>query len=76
MNEFMGLVYGVYDAKKKVLYRAVAVCTKSCMSGHGPDNGATYTKRPVADLKPHYIDSTLAFMFGACALPLNRRNMP
>ena len=34
----------------------------NCMSGHGPDS-ATYTKAVNADLKPHYIDATLAFMF-------------
>jgi homogentisate 1,2-dioxygenase len=61
MNEFMGLVYGVYDAKEEGFVPG-GCSLHNCMSGHGPDS-ATYTKAVSADLKPHYIDSTLAFMF-------------
>jgi homogentisate 1,2-dioxygenase len=61
MNEFMGLVYGVYDAKEEGFVPG-GCSLHNCMSGHGPD-AATYTKAVNADLKPHYIDSTLAFMF-------------
>ena len=34
----------------------------NCMSGHGPD-AETFERASKADLKPHYIDGTLAFMF-------------
>jgi homogentisate 1,2-dioxygenase len=61
MNEFMGLIYGVYDAKEEGFLPGGS-SLHNCMSGHGPD-AATYEKAVSAALKPHYIDSTLAFMF-------------
>ncbi len=61
MNEFMGLIYGVYDAKEEGFVPG-GCSLHNCMSGHGPDS-ATYEKAVNADLKPHYIDATLAFMF-------------
>ncbi len=61
MNEFMGLIYGVYDAKEEGFVPG-GCSLHNCMSGHGPD-AATYNKAINADLKPQYIDATLAFMF-------------
>jgi homogentisate 1,2-dioxygenase len=61
MNEFMGLIYGVYDAKEEGFVPG-GCSLHNCMSGHGPD-AATYQKAIAADLKPHYIDATMAFMF-------------
>lgn len=61
MNEYMGLIYGVYDAKAEG-FMPGGSSLHNCMSGHGPD-AATYEKAVNAELKPHYIDKTLAFMF-------------
>lgn len=61
MNEFMGLVYGEYDAKAEGFVPG-GCSLHNCMAGHGPD-AATYEKASAGDLKPHYIDKTLAFMF-------------
>jgi homogentisate 1,2-dioxygenase len=61
MNEFMGLIYGVYDAKEEGFVPG-GCSLHNCMSGHGPD-AATYEKATAAELKPVYIDATLAFMF-------------
>ncbi|TAE22878.1 MAG: homogentisate 1,2-dioxygenase [Candidatus Kapaibacterium sp.] len=61
MNEFMGLIYGVYDAKEEGFVPG-GCSLHNCMSGHGPDT-ATYQKAIAAELKPHYIDATMAFMF-------------
>lgn len=61
MNEFMGLIYGVYDAKEEGFVPG-GCSLHNCMSGHGPDS-ATYQKAISADLKPQYIDATMAFMF-------------
>jgi homogentisate 1,2-dioxygenase len=61
MNEFMGLIYGVYDAKEEGFVPG-GCSLHNCMSGHGPD-AATYQKAIATDLKPHYIDATMAFMF-------------
>ncbi|MNQ83230.1 Homogentisate 1,2-dioxygenase [compost metagenome] len=61
MNEFMGLIQGVYDAKAEGFMPGGA-SLHNCMSAHGPDN-ATTTAAIAADLKPHKIDNTMAFMF-------------
>jgi homogentisate 1,2-dioxygenase len=61
MNEFMGLVHGAYDAKAGGFLPGGA-SLHGCLSAHGPD--AETTQRAMsADLKPHRIDNTLAFMF-------------
>jgi homogentisate 1,2-dioxygenase len=61
MNECMGLVLGEYDAKAGG-FSPGGVSLHSCMSAHGPD--ATSTERAMAaDLAPHKVDNTLAFMF-------------
>ena len=61
MSELMGLVHGVYDAKAEGFLPG-GVSIHNCMSAHGPDL-ATFEKAIAADLKPHKIENTLAFMF-------------
>ena len=61
MNEFMGLVHGVYDAKAEG-FAPGGASLHNCMCAHGPDR-ATFEKAITADLKPQKIEDTLAFMF-------------
>jgi len=61
MNEFMGLIYGQYDAKAEGFLPGGA-SLHNCMSGHGPD-AETFERASHAELKPHHIADTLAFMF-------------
>ena len=61
MNEFMGLVFGAYDAKAEGFVPGGA-SLHNCMAGHGPD-AETFERASHADLKPQYLDNTLAFMF-------------
>ncbi|MGC2300554.1 MAG: homogentisate 1,2-dioxygenase [Acidobacteriaceae bacterium] len=61
MNEFMGLVFGEYDAKAEGFLPGGA-SLHNCMSGHGPD-AETWEKASKAELKPVKLDNTLAFMF-------------
>ena len=61
MSEFMGLVHGQYDAKEEGFLPGGA-SLHNCMVPHGPDLDA-FTKASNADLKPHKLDHTLAFMF-------------
>ncbi|SEI76490.1 homogentisate 1,2-dioxygenase [Pseudomonas sp. NFR16] len=61
MNEFMGLIDGAYDAKAQGFMPGGA-SLHNCMSAHGPDN-ASAEKAIAADLKPHKIEQTMAFMF-------------
>jgi homogentisate 1,2-dioxygenase len=61
MSEFMGLVCGVYDAKLEGFTPGGASLHNS-FTAHGPDQ-ASYERAVSADLKPHYIKDTLAFMF-------------
>ena len=61
MNEFMGLVYGEYDAKAEGFLPGGA-SLHNCMAGHGPD-ATTFEKASNAELKPQFLGDTLAFMF-------------
>ncbi len=61
MSEFMGLVTGAYDAKADG-FAPGGASLHNRMSGHGPDQ-ATYEAAIAADLKPHKIEGTMAFMF-------------
>ncbi len=61
MNEFMGLVFGAYDAKAEGFVPGGA-SLHNCMAGHGPD-AETFERASHAELKPVYLDNTLAFMF-------------
>jgi homogentisate 1,2-dioxygenase len=61
MSEFMGLIRGVYDAKAEGFLPG-GMSLHNSMSAHGPD-AATFEKATAADLAPHFIADTLAFMF-------------
>jgi len=61
MCEFMGLLKGVYDAKAEGFLPGGA-SLHNCMSAHGPD-AETFERASAADLKPHKLDNTMAFMF-------------
>lgn len=61
MNEYMGLIYGVYDAKETGFVPGGS-SLHNCMSAHGPDAEA-FEKASSQQLKPEYYDGTLAFMF-------------
>lgn len=62
MNELMGLIHGVYDAKEGGGFAPGGVSLHNCMSSHGPDRHS-YEEAIAAKLAPHKIDDTLAFMF-------------
>jgi homogentisate 1,2-dioxygenase len=61
MNEYMGLIFGTYDAKAEGFVPGGG-SLHNCMSGHGPD-AATFEAATSAKLKPQYIEDSLAFMF-------------
>ena len=61
MSEFMGLVYGEYDAKPGG-FKPGGASLHNAMVPHGPDEEA-FEKASNADLKPQKLDNTLAFMF-------------
>ena len=61
MSEFMGLIRGVYDAKA-VGFLPGGASLHNCMSAHGPD-AETFERASTAELKPHKLDDTMAFMF-------------
>jgi homogentisate 1,2-dioxygenase len=61
MSEFMGLVHGAYDAKADGFLPGGASLHNS-FSAHGPDR-ATFERASNAELAPHKIADTLAFMF-------------
>ncbi len=61
MCEFMGLLTGVYDAKAEGFLPGGA-SLHNCMSAHGPD-AETWERATNADLEPHKVDNTMAFMF-------------
>jgi homogentisate 1,2-dioxygenase len=61
MSEFMGLVYGVYDAKPEG-FRPGGMSLHNCMLPHGPDAQA-FEGASNAELKPEKLADTMAFMF-------------
>ena len=61
MSEFMGLVYGQYDAKPEG-FRPGGASLHNGMVPHGPDAEA-FDRASSAALAPHKLDHTLAFMF-------------
>ena len=61
MSEFMGLVYGEYDAKPGG-FKPGGASLHNPMVPHGPDEEA-FDKASHGDLQPHKLDHTLAFMF-------------
>jgi len=61
MSEFMGLICGSYDAKKKG-FAPGGASLHATMSPHGPDLQAFDTASK-ADLVPVKYDNSMAFMF-------------
>lgn len=61
MSEFMGLIYGEYDAKQEG-FSPGGASLHNAFSAHGPDQ-QTFESASKAQLKPLKIDNTLAFMF-------------
>lgn len=64
MSEAMGLIYGAYDAKADG-FQPGGMSLHNLMSGHGPDV-ASWKAASEAELKPHKIEGTLAFMVETC----------
>jgi homogentisate 1,2-dioxygenase len=61
MSEFMGLVYGVYDARPEGFLPG-GISLHNCMLPHGPDATA-FQRASNAELAPVKLEGTLAFMF-------------
>src|SRR5271165_1018254 len=61
MSEFMGLIYGVYDAKPQGFVPG-GMSLHNCMLPHGPDRQA-FDHASNGELKPVKLTGTLAFMF-------------
>ncbi len=61
MSEFMGLIYGAYDAKEEG-FRPGGMSLHNCMLPHGPD-AAAFDKATTSTLQPVKLADTLAFMF-------------
>ena len=62
MSEFMGLIDGVYDGKTGGGFVPGGFSLHNTMLPHGPDRDA-FEAASNADLKPHKLSGTLAFMF-------------
>ncbi|MFW6053417.1 MAG: homogentisate 1,2-dioxygenase [Persicimonas sp.] len=63
MSEFMGLIYGEYDAKEEGFVPG-GMSLHNTMLAHGPDADA-FEKASSADLEPQKLAGTMAFMFEA-----------
>jgi len=61
MSELMGLVRGAYESKAEGFLPG-GVSIHNCMQPHGPDL-PTFDKASAAELKPHRIENSLAFMW-------------
>ena len=64
MSEAMGLIHGAYDAKADGFVPG-GLSLHNLMAGHGPDV-ASWDGASNADMKPHKIDGTMAFMVETC----------
>jgi homogentisate 1,2-dioxygenase len=64
MSEAMGLIHGAYDAKADG-FAPGGLSLHNLMSGHGPDVDS-WKAASAAELKPHKIDGTMAFMVETC----------
>jgi homogentisate 1,2-dioxygenase len=63
MSEFMGLIFGDYDAKAGDGFRPAGASLHNVMSAHGPDS-ATFEKASNAALQPQKVgEGSMAFMF-------------
>ena len=61
MSEYMGLIYGAYDAKEEGFVPGGGSLHNQ-MSAHGPDLDA-FEKASNAELAPQKLEGTMAFMF-------------
>ena len=61
MSEFMGLIYGIYDAKPDG-FNSGGMSLHNSYWPHGPDNEA-WEAATNSDLTPEKLTGTLAFMF-------------
>jgi homogentisate 1,2-dioxygenase len=61
MSEFMGLIYGAYEARTTG-FTPGGISLHNCMLPHGPDHEA-FEAASNAELKPVKLTGTLAFMF-------------
>jgi homogentisate 1,2-dioxygenase len=61
MSEFMGLIFGRYDAKEEGFVPG-GFSLHNCMLPHGPDRDA-FDKASTGNLASHKLADTLAFMF-------------
>ncbi len=66
MNEYMGLIFGIYDAKEQGFVPGGG-SLHNCLSAHGPD-ADTFEKAGSAELAPQRYENTLAFMFESRAV--------
>ena len=64
MSEAMGLITGAYDAKAEG-FAPGGISLHNLMAGHGPDL-ASWQGASAADLTPHKIEGTMAFMLESC----------
>lgn len=61
MSEFMGILYGVYDAKEEG-FNPGGMSLHNMYFPHGPDHDA-WLKATSSDLEPEKLADTMAFMF-------------
>ncbi len=64
MSEAMGLIHGSYDAKASG-FAPGGLSLHNMMAGHGPDV-ESWQAASAAELKPHKVEDTLAFMVESC----------
>ena len=64
MSEAMGLITGAYDAKADG-FSPGGLSLHNMMNAHGPD-AASWRAATDAELRPHKIDGTMAFMVESC----------
>ncbi len=62
MSEYVGLIYGDYDAKAGGGFVPGGASLHNCMAAHGPD-AVTFENASKANLEPQKLDNTMAFMF-------------
>jgi homogentisate 1,2-dioxygenase len=62
MSEYMGLIYGEYDAKTGGGFVPGGASLHNSMSAHGPDVKA-FKAASSGELKPQKLAATMAFMF-------------
>jgi len=62
MSEFMGLIYGQYDAKIGGGFEPGGFSLHNTMLPHGPD-ATSFAAASSVELKPHKLQDSLAFMF-------------